>query len=192
MSMKTLIYIATLAAVLSSASAQLGFLENLPNQTKSALDAVGTSLSAVECTEETRSGAQCMLAPFSGTYVCRKFGSLLGAEVQHTVCATNVVQGLTLGLNNDVCGCCNGSCADVCTCACEEGKVLINIATFFGLVNRQQCVTNGFSQHATAWGNAATCVSAEQCASFASEEDQEVAESLSEEVVTEAEAFAEP
>jgi hypothetical protein len=95
----------------------------------------------------------------NGTFVCRESFSILNGKSRHTFCARNIIQGLTMGLEGDECGCCDGECPEPCGCSCGEGRVWIQVTTFFGLINMQRCVTNGLSQHATAWGNAATCVS---------------------------------
>jgi hypothetical protein len=122
-------------------------------------------VSAVECDEVTRAESQCALAPFSGTFVCRKFASIFGFSYERTVCAQNVVQGLTMGLKSDVCGFCpkEGASPDTCTCICGDNKVLVRTTMAFGAVKFDRCVTNGWSQHMTAWGNAVECISEEEC-----------------------------
>jgi hypothetical protein len=161
MSSKTLLlHILALFATFTVTSAQLPQL-NFGNLTSTALATFGDSLNNVPCGESTRAQAQCNLAPFSGTFVCREFGSIFGNPVRRTVCVRNIVQGFTLGLKSDVCGFCpeEGAAPEVCTCVCDEGKVLVEFSFLF--FKRQLCVSNGFSQHATAFGNAASCV--EEC-----------------------------
>ena len=117
------------------------------------------ALRSVECTDETRADNQCNVAPFSGVFVCRKFGSIFGGTIEHTVCSRNIVEGFTLGLQEDKCGCCEPGCNEVCTCACGEGKVEVDVH-ILGFVKFSRCMTNGWASHATAWGNAAKCSTA--------------------------------
>ena len=157
MNLRTLISFVALATSFTTGSAQLP----IGNYTKAALEGLGDALSAVECSDDTRSQAQCNFAPFSGTFVCRKFGSIFGNSVEHTMCSQNIVQGLTLGLKEDTCGCCpdeNGvpSCPEVCTCVCGEGKVSVDVQVL-GFLKFSRCVTNGWASHSTAWGNAVKC-----------------------------------
>ena len=161
MNIRTLLHLVALAAGFTSTSAQFSF----KNATQDAFDAVSGALSAVECSDETRANSQCKIAPFSGTYVCRKFGSIFGGAVENTVCSQNVVEGFTLGVKTDRCGCCPGEdgapkCPVVCTCECGEGKVMVDVQVL-SFIKFSRCVTNGWSQHTTAWGNAVKCT--EEC-----------------------------
>lgn len=160
MNIRTLLYAVTLATGFTATSAQLNIGNNF---TKDAFDKLSGALSAVECEDETRAGAQCMLTPFSGTYVCRKFGSIFGGTVEHTMCAQNVVEGFTLGVKDDQCGCCANEdgekvCPPICTtaCTCDEGKVSVDVHVL-GFIKFKRCVTNGWAKHSTTWGNAVKC-----------------------------------
>ena len=148
-----IVYLLTLALVaLTGANAQ--FFDRVRNVTNIA----GNILSAVDCNAQVQAEAQCNLAPFSGTFVCREFASFLGYASRRTVCARNIINGLTLGLESDQCGCCDGDCPEPCGCPCGENRVWVEVRMMFGLLNFQRCMTNGMSQHATAWGDSAKCV----------------------------------
>jgi hypothetical protein len=159
MSVKFVLQILALVASFTSSSAQI------VNFTLSALEVAGSVVNAVECDDVTRAESQCALTPFSGTFVCRTFGSLLGYTYRRTVCTQNVLQGVTLGLTSDVCGFCpeEGSAPETCTCICAENKVLVRATMAFGAIKLNRCVTNGMSQHMTAWGNAVQCVPQSEC-----------------------------
>ncbi|CAB9517141.1 expressed unknown protein [Seminavis robusta] len=158
MSFKTILYVLALLASVSSTSAQLPSINfDFANATSGVIDELGVALSNVQCAEDTRAESQCNKAPFSGTYVCREFGTLFGSSVKRSICATNIVQGLTLGLSTDTCGPCPDTAPQVCQCACGDNKVMVKGTFFFGRVNLNRCVTNGLSQHMTAWGGAVSC-----------------------------------
>lgn len=159
MNFKLLLQILALVASFNASSAQIA------NFTLGVLEAAGNIVNAVECDEVTRAESQCALAPFSGTFVCRTFGSIFGISYRRTVCAQNVIQGLTMGLTSDVCGFCpeEGAAPETCTCVCADNKVLVRTNMVFGAVKFDRCVTDGWSQHMTAWGNAVECVSEDEC-----------------------------
>lgn len=177
MNLRSLFYVFTLAIIFVGTSADDSgaddgegtldtVLGGIGDFTKDVTSTLTGALSSVECSAETRAEAGCNNSPFTGTFVCREFASLFGNTIQHTVCARNVVEGLTFGLKSDTCGCCeneegNGnSCPGACTCACGEGKVSVDFQ-ILGFIKFNQCMTNNQAAHAVNWGNAARC--AEVC-----------------------------
>lgn len=136
-------------------------------------------MTSVDCDADTRATAQCNLAPFEGTYVCRNIASIFGTQIQSTVCARNIIQGFTLGAKADVCGCCAATgCPKTCDCPCGNNmdKVLVSAKVLFGLIDTKRCVTNGWSQHLQAWSSGSvSCIagSSEQCLEWDTETEGE-------------------
>jgi len=141
---------------------------------------LGEAVTSVNCSAEVRAENQCNLAPFTGTWVCREYGSLLGNTYSQTICAQNILPGFTVALNGDTCGCCpDTGCPKTCGCPCEDDpeRVMVKVKMLFGLVETERCVTNGWSQHIQAWTGESECIEAtvDSCPYLAAEAAAEAA-----------------
>ena len=157
--MKTSIISSLLALLLSLAGTQAGvfdFMENLPSATE--------IYKQKQCSNEVRSVSSCNLAPFTGVFVCREIFTFLLWESKHTVCAANVAENITLALEGDECGCCEGECPQECPCECgkadEDGvfpSVMVQMVLLGNTKGPSICVPKGVARHATAWGGRVVC-----------------------------------
>jgi hypothetical protein len=119
----------------------------------------------VECSEISREAATCNLAPFTGVFVCREIWNFFGVySSSHSVCVANVGEGITLGLENDACGCCGGECPTTCPCSCDEPDAngaysmqLVRPVIIGSTLGPPVCVTTGASMHLRAWGGRVVC-----------------------------------
>jgi len=158
--------------VISLSSAQAGIFDFFDDLDLPAADEI---YQQKECSQETRNEAACNVAPYSGVFVCRKYFSFFLWESEHTVCAKNVAEGVTLGMAEDTCGCCQteagAGCPQECPCECgdadEDGimpSVMIQPVIFGDRRGPAICAPKGVARHATAWGGRVVC--AEECSAL--------------------------
>ena len=185
--MKISTFSSILAVSLSLSGAHAGFFDFLDD-----VPAAGEVYQQLTCDdEEIRSQYSCNLAPFKGVFVCRQFVSFLGATVEASVCVRDVADGVTLALEADTCGPCEGIVPKTCGCGCGKqledgtyGSSYVQPLLWGETKGPKVCLTNGMVSHATAFSNRIQCV--EVC------EEEEEEEAEVEEEILEAEATAGP
>jgi hypothetical protein len=154
-----------LALALFPLSVSAGRLFDLARNFTQSLPAAGEIYANVQCSDDVREVSVCNLAPFTGVFMCREMFNLFGIySSTHSVCVPNVAQGVTLGLPNDVCGCCDGDCPKPCPCACgdpDESGIysmqMVRPVIIGSTLGPAVCVTGGAAAHLIAWGGRVIC-----------------------------------